>query len=89
MLEMCAEHYFEGIATGNEFWFQYSSYSDSMFADSRESVVPRIQQDISGEKTMVVIFVTSRATSDVGGLPKRLKVQSGVVHSRDISRIVQ
>jgi hypothetical protein len=33
MLEIYAEHYFEGIATGDESWFQYSSYSDSMFAD--------------------------------------------------------
>jgi hypothetical protein len=40
MLGMYAEHDFEGIATGDESWFQYSSYSDSMFADSRESVVP-------------------------------------------------
>jgi hypothetical protein len=48
MLGMYTEHYFAGIATRDASWFQYSSYSDSMFADSRESVMPRIQQDISG-----------------------------------------
>jgi hypothetical protein len=50
LLGMHAEHHFEGIATEDEFWFQYSSYSDSMFARSRESVVPRIRRDISEQK---------------------------------------
>jgi hypothetical protein len=44
LLGMYADHSFEGIATGDGFWFQYSSYSDSMFAGSRESVVPRIRK---------------------------------------------
>jgi hypothetical protein len=48
MLGMNAENHFEGIAAGDESWFQYSSYSDSMFVDSRESMVPGIRQDISG-----------------------------------------
>jgi hypothetical protein len=47
---MYAERHFEGIATGDESWFQSSFYSDSMFASSRESVVPRIRRDISGQK---------------------------------------
>jgi DNA-binding MarR family transcriptional regulator len=46
LLGMYAELDFQGIATGDEFWFQYSSYSDSMCAGSRESVVPRIRRDI-------------------------------------------
>jgi hypothetical protein len=50
MLRIDAEHYFNGMATGNEFWFQYSSYFDSMFADSRESVIPRIRPDIYEQK---------------------------------------
>jgi hypothetical protein len=62
---MYTEHYFEGIATDDEFWFQSSSYSDCMFADSRESAVPRIRQDISEQKT-----------SGVGGPAKRYKDQS-------------
>jgi hypothetical protein len=59
LLEMSVEHYFERIATTDESWFQYSCYADSMFADSRERVVPRIRQDISGQKTMFTIFFTS------------------------------
>jgi hypothetical protein len=45
---MYAEQNFEGTATGNEPWFQDSFYSDSMFPGSRESIVPRIRQDLSG-----------------------------------------
>jgi hypothetical protein len=56
---MYTEHNLEGIATGDEFWFQYSSYSDSMFAGSREGVAPRIRWDISRQKTMLTIFFTS------------------------------
>jgi hypothetical protein len=50
LLAMYAEHHFEGIAAGDESWFQYSSYSDSMFAGSRESIAPRIRREISGQK---------------------------------------
>jgi hypothetical protein len=50
LLGMYAEHHLEGIATRDKSWFQCSSYSDSMFAGSRENVVPRIRRDISGQK---------------------------------------
>jgi hypothetical protein len=56
---MYVEHNFEGIASTDESWFQYSSYSDSMFASSRERVVPRIRRDIARQKTMLTIFLTS------------------------------
>jgi transposase len=73
MLGMYAEHYFEGIATGDEFWFPYSSYSDSMFAHSRESVVSKIRQDISGQQTMIPIFFASRRLLVWGALPTGTK----------------
>jgi hypothetical protein len=52
LLGIYAEHNFKGNATGDESWFQHSSDSDSdsMLADCRESVVPRIGQDIAGQK---------------------------------------
>jgi hypothetical protein len=50
LLGMSAEHHFEGITTGDESWFQCSFYSDSMFARSRESIVPKIRRDFSGQK---------------------------------------
>jgi hypothetical protein len=50
VLGMYAEHNFEGITIRDKYWFQYSSYSDSIFADSRESFVPRVRRDISGQQ---------------------------------------
>jgi hypothetical protein len=73
LLGMYAEHNFEGIATGDEPWFQYSSYSDSMFAGSRESVVARIRRDISRQKTMLTIFCTSTRLLVLEARPKGTK----------------
>jgi hypothetical protein len=50
LLGTYAERNFKRIATGDESWFRYSSYSDSRFPGSRESVVPRIRRDISDKK---------------------------------------
>jgi hypothetical protein len=55
MLGMSAKHYAAAIATGEKSWFQCSSYSDSMFVNSRESAVPRIRQHVPGEKIMITI----------------------------------
>jgi hypothetical protein len=70
MLGMYAEHYSEGIAAGDESWFQYSAYSDSMFADSRESAVPRIWQDLCGEKPLIANFFPFTRLLVLETLPK-------------------
>jgi hypothetical protein len=44
------ENHFEGIATGDEFWFQYSYPSSTMFARSATDVIPRMRQVIRTEK---------------------------------------
>jgi hypothetical protein len=49
-LKSFKEHDFEGIATREESWFRYSTYSDSMFAVSPEDVGPRTKQDMSVKK---------------------------------------
>jgi hypothetical protein len=59
LLGIYVEHNFKGMATGDESWSQYSSYSDSIFADSGERVVPRIRQDIPGQKTLLPICFPS------------------------------
>jgi hypothetical protein len=41
MLQLYAEYNFEGITTGDESWFLYTTYRDSMFATSAREVVPR------------------------------------------------
>jgi hypothetical protein len=73
LLQACAEHNFETIASEDESSFQYASCFDLMFAESRESVVPRIRQGISGQKTMIPIFFTSPRLLVLEALPKGLK----------------
>jgi hypothetical protein len=41
MLRLYAEHNFEGTAMGDEWWFLYTTYTDSTFAASATEVVPR------------------------------------------------
>jgi hypothetical protein len=59
MLQLYAEHNFEGITAGDELWFLYTTSGDSMFTTSAREVVPRTKQNISGKKTVVIIFFTS------------------------------
>jgi histone-lysine N-methyltransferase SETMAR len=45
MLQLYAEHNFEGIATGDGSWFRYSIYADSMFAPSVEAILPKLYSE--------------------------------------------
>jgi hypothetical protein len=45
--------------TGDENWFFFSYESDSMFARTRDEVIPRTSQKIGREKVMVTIFSRS------------------------------
>jgi hypothetical protein len=73
MPQLYTEHNFEGITTGNESWFLYTTYGDSMLATSARDVVPRIKQNISAMKTMVTIFFTSTRLLTLNFLPKNTK----------------
>jgi hypothetical protein len=77
LLGIYAEHNFKERAIGDESWFQYSSYSDSMIAGSRESVVPRIRPDIIGQKTLLPIFFPSRQLLVLKPLSKGTKFNQG------------
>jgi hypothetical protein len=73
MLQLYAEHNFEGITIGDEPWFLYITYGDSMFATSPREVVPRTKQNIYAKKTMVAIFFTSTRLLVLNFLPKGTK----------------
>jgi hypothetical protein len=73
MLQLYAEHNFEGITTGNESWFLYTTYGDSMFTTSAREVVPWTKQNISAKKTMVTIFFISTRLLVPNFLPKGTK----------------
>jgi hypothetical protein len=51
---------FDGIATGDESWFQYLYESLAMFAKSPGDVTPRTRQEISVKATILTIFFTNR-----------------------------
>jgi hypothetical protein len=73
MLQLYAEHNFEGITTGDESWFLYTTYGDSMFATSAREVVLRTKQNIYAKKIMVTIFFTSPRLLVLNFLPKGTK----------------
>jgi hypothetical protein len=74
MLQLYAEHNFEGITTGDESWFLYTTCGDSMFATSAREVVTRTKQNISARKTMVTIFFASTRLLVLNFLPKGTKL---------------
>jgi hypothetical protein len=73
MLQLYAEHNFEGITTSDESWFLYTTYGDSMFATSAREVVPRTKQNISAKKIMITTFFTSTRLLMPNFLPKGTK----------------
>jgi hypothetical protein len=70
MLQLSAEHNFEGITTGDESWFLYTTYEDSMFAISAREVVPRTKQNIYAKKTMAMVCFPSTRLLVLNFLPK-------------------
>jgi histone-lysine N-methyltransferase SETMAR len=61
---------FEGIATGDESWFQYMYISNSMFAPSRDLAATRTKDADRTKKTMLTVFFTSRSLIVLEVLPK-------------------
>jgi hypothetical protein len=64
---------FDGIATGDESWFQYLYELSAMFAKSPGDVTPRTRQEIGVKKTMFTIFFTNRKLLIAEYLPKGQK----------------
>jgi hypothetical protein len=61
---------FDGIATGDESWFQYMYMSNSMFAPSRDLAAIRTKDPDWTKKTMLTVFFTSRRLIVLEALPK-------------------
>jgi hypothetical protein len=73
MLQLYAEHSFEGIPTGDELWFLYTAYGKLVFATLAREAVPRTKENISTKKTMVRMFFTSARLLMLTFLPKGRK----------------
>jgi hypothetical protein len=70
LLGMHAQDHAEGIAAGDESWFQCASDSDSVFAGSRESAMRRIGREISGQQIMLALFFTTTRLLVLKTVPK-------------------
>jgi hypothetical protein len=72
ILHESEEDHFEGVATGDEFWFQfqYSYLSSKMFVRSPTDVIPRMRQGIETKHTMKTISITGRQLIVLDILPK-------------------
>jgi hypothetical protein len=70
ILEMLQPNAFDGIATGDESWFQYVYMSNSMFAYSRDLAATRTKVADRTEKTMLTVFFTSHRLIVLEALPK-------------------
>jgi hypothetical protein len=74
ILQESETNHFDGIATGEESWFQHATASSKMFARSAANVIPRTQQAVGAKKTMIAVFFTAKNFIVFDVLPK-------VVHS--------
>jgi hypothetical protein len=51
---------FATIATGDEYWFQHTTESLTMFARSAAYVISRTRQAVGAKKTMAAVFFTAK-----------------------------
>jgi histone-lysine N-methyltransferase SETMAR len=61
---------FNGIATGNESWFQHTTASSKMFAGSAADVIPRTPQAVGAKQTMITVFFNARKRIMFDVLPR-------------------
>jgi hypothetical protein len=73
ILHESEESHFEGIATSDESWFQYSYPSSKVFIQSPTDVVSRTRQAIGTKETMMTFSFTGRKLIMLDILPKGSK----------------
>jgi acyl-CoA hydrolase len=78
---------FDGIAIGNESWFQYLSESSALFPKSPVDVTSRTRQEIGMKKTMFTIFFTSKKLLIAEYLPKDQKYNQNYFISDIFSKL--
>ena len=64
---------FSHIMTGDESWFYYAYESPTMFAPSRDEVIPRVSPTIGSKKVMITIFFTGNRLLKLAYLPQGQK----------------
>jgi hypothetical protein len=76
---------FDGIATGDEPWFQHTMASSKMFARSAADVIPRTRQAV-GAKNYNHGVLHRKETYRVRRSSKRQHIQSAIFHQSHIPR---
>jgi hypothetical protein len=61
---------FDRIATGDESWFQHTTTSSKMFARLVADVIPRTQQAVRANKTMIPVFFTAKKLGVFDAFPR-------------------
>jgi hypothetical protein len=51
---------FDGIATGDDSWFQHTTASSKMFARPATDVIPRTRQAVGVTKTVITVLFTTK-----------------------------
>jgi hypothetical protein len=64
---------FDGIATGDESWFQHTTASLKMFARSAADIIPRTRQAVGTTKTMIRMFFAIKKLIVFNVLPRGSK----------------
>jgi hypothetical protein len=61
---------FDGIATGDESWFQHTMASLKMFARSAANVISGTRQTVEANKTMITVFFITKKLIAFNVLPR-------------------
>jgi hypothetical protein len=61
---------FDGIAIGDESWFQHITASSKIFGRSAADVIPRARQAVGGNKIMIMVFFTDKTIIVLDALPR-------------------
>jgi transposase len=65
---------FDGLVTGDQFWFIYHYEPRAIFVPAREKVPPYVRTQLRVQKVMITVFVTMKMLSVLVPLPKRAPV---------------
>jgi hypothetical protein len=61
---------FDGIATGDEYWFEHTTSSSKMFASSAADVILRTRQAVGVKQTLIAVFFTATKLIMLDVLPR-------------------
>jgi hypothetical protein len=89
LLQQLQRFDFEGRTTGDESWFRCEHEYDSMFAPSRDIVLPRLRARFQVKKTMITIFFTATRFTVLNSLPQGPSITQAYFISEIVTTFTQ